>query len=972
MSITTVAPAEAGSVKALRALLGVLTVLFVLAAFLYELGPLVLNQEFFQQLPFVSNSVVKVGILLCCCLYARGDLRERRGLVVIVIVAHLVSVVAMAIVLLGMDTTRIVDPGIGGPSPVGKVLIGAMVLDGVITTILIALYLMARAALPPPTPPAAKETVEAYLTPAEQWLRRVLIFFGVLFVGGAVLYLAGPLSGVAPDFFRELPFVTNSVVKVSTLAMVCFWVAGSLRQRMSLVGPVIFVHFLSGVAQIIYLLFADSAILNQTFVLLGRTQTMSQILWGAIALDGVIGVLLMALYMAAWRARLDCRSLRPTEYRTLAALAEVMTEGKDERISADDAARNVDRAMGALRTERKRLFPMALIVLHYFPLFALWPPLPEIDAAHRSTYLKIRFKREAGLGAANFIRNMLQALIRVAHQLAVLGYYSDARVHRSVGYTPFSARDRYPGLQIPVTQPLDLKVDGPWDIPDEIIDTEVLVIGSGAGGAILAYSLAEQGKEVLLVERGQYVDPAAFAEDELSQLETLYDGGLLQVASDNRFGVLQGSCVGGSTTVNNAICFPPPSDVVARWNQAGQNGHDSGLSVSELEASTRWVREFLEIKKLGSSIPPFLFHKGADKLSAVIGKPGADTGLTMPEPFDCNIKGGHDGCYGCGKCNIGCPYNKKLSMLYHTLPRAQREFGKRVRIISECEVEQISAVSGKPQRIADVRARLGDGRRVTIRARSFVLAAGALASSHLMLKNGIGRGLPVGKGLAFNMVAPVMAEFGEPMNSYDGIQMGHYVNDQMGNRFLIETWYSLPVGLALTMGGWFDEHFSNMCLAGNMAAYGMVVGTDGESSVFHNRLTNDMGFHAKLSEQDKERMVQGLDKLARVLFDAGAKRVIVNTWDHGSLNSPSQIPALLKQARDQRLISLASAHPQGGNAIGRNKKMGVLDENFRAHGYSNLFVADASVFPTSLQVNPQMTVMALSRYAAARIAALTP
>ena len=89
-------------------------------------------------------------------------------------------------------------------------------------------------------------------------------------------------------------------------------------------------------------------------------------------------------------------------------------------------------------------------------------------------------------------------------------------------------------------------------------------------------------------------------------------------------------------------------------------------------------------------------------------------------------------------------------------------------------------------------------RRVTIRAKSYVLAAGAVASSHLMLKNGIGRGLPVGKGLAFNMVAPVMAEFKEPMNSFEGIQMGHYVNDRMG--------------------GWFDKHFNNMRRAGHMAA----------------------------------------------------------------------------------------------------------------------------------------------------------
>ena len=961
MPAAAMAPAEAGSVKALRALLGVLTVLFVLAALLYEIGPLLQRtRDFFQQLPFVSNSVVKVGILLCCCLYARGNLRDRRGLVVIVIVAHIVSVVAMGVLLVGMT----IEPQLR------KVLFSAIALDGVITALLVALYLRANAALPAPTPPAAKETVEAYLTPAEQWLRRVLIGLGVIFVGGAVLYEYGPLSGINPDFFRELPFVTNSVVKVSTLALVCFWVAGSLRLRMSLVGPVIFVHFLSGLAQLVYLLFVDASTLSQTFVLLGRTQTMSQILWGAIALDGVIGVLLLALYMAAWRARLDCTFLKPTEYRTLVALAEVMTEGKDERISAEEAARNVDRAMATMRTGRKQLFPVALIGLHYFPLLALWPPLPEIDTAHRSTYLKIRFKREAGQGKANVIRNMLQALIRVAHQLAALGYYGDSRVFSSVGYTPFSERDRYAGLRVTEPGPNELTVEGPWDISGDVIDTEVLIIGSGAGGAILAYSLAEKGKEVLLVERGQYVEPRAFAEEELTQLEVLYDGGLLQVASDYRFGVLQGNCVGGSTTVNNAICFPPPPAVVARWNQP--DGHDSGIDLSELDASTAWVRKFLDVQPLGGSIPPFQFHRGAEKLSAVIGRPGADTGLTMPKPFECNIRAGASGCYGCGKCNIGCPYDKKLSMLIATLPWAQRDFGKRVRIISECEVEQVSGVSGTPQRVADVRARLGDGRRVTIRAKSFVLAAGALASSHLLLKNGIGRGLPVGKGLAFNMVAPVMAEFKEPMNSFDGIQMGHYVNDRMGDRFLIETWYSLPVGLALTMGGWFDEHFNNMRLAGNMAAYGMVVGTDGESSVYHNKMTNDMGFHAVQTPRDMERLVQGLDKLARVLFDAGAKRIIVNTWDHGSLTGPGQIPALLEQARDPRFISLASAHPQGGNAIGRSKKLGVLDEHFRVRGYGNLFVCDASAFPTSLQVNPQMTVMALARYAASRIAALTP
>ncbi len=955
------------SVRALRVVLAVLAVLFALAAVLYELGPLALpNRAFFAQLPFVSNSVVKVGILLACCLYARGDLRERSGLVAILLAAHLVSVAAMGVLLIGMDTSRLVDPGFGGPQPVRQVLVGAMILDGVITAILAALYFAARGRLPRPTPAPARSSSEAYLTPAEQWLRRVLVLFGVIFVGAALLYEAGPLRGSAPNFFRELPFVTNSVVKVSTLAMVCFWVVRSLRARMSMVGPVIGVHFLSGVAQLIYLFAADPAILAQQFVLVGQRQTMSEILWGAIILDAVIGLALFALYQAAWRARFRNEFLRPTEFRTLVALADVMTQGADERVTPEDAARNVDRGLAAMETERKGMFRIALVALHYFPLLALWPPLPELAPAERAAYIKKRWQRKAGqTGLAAPLRTALMAITRLAHQLSVLGYYSDPRAFASIGYTPFSERQRAASL-LPGGPAPPLAVEHAWDVPGDVIETEVLVVGTGAGGAMLAYGLAERGKSVLLVERGKYVQPGAFAEHELTQLGRLYDGGLIQVASDYRFGVLQGSCVGGSTTVNNAVCFDPPGPVVADWNRAA--GLDAGIDVSDLEASTRWVRTHLDVRPLGSRIPPFAFHRGADKLRDVLGRPGADFGLTPPRPFDANIRAD---CFGCGKCNIGCPYDKKLSMLNATLPWAQRDFPGRVRILAECEVQGLRTLSGRPARVLDVKARLSDGRRITIRAHTFVLAAGALASSHLLLKSGIGRGLPVGKGVSFNMVAPVFAEFEDRMNSYDGIQMGHYVNDRVGDRFLIETWYSLPVGLALSMGGWFDQHFHNMRRSGHMAAYGMVVGTDRESSVNVNPLTGDLAFHHRPTPSDMARLTEGLGRLLPVLFEAGARRVIVNTWDHGNVRHPGEVSALLEQARDPRFISLASAHPQGGNPMSRSTAKGVLDDQFRVHGYANLFVCDASVFPTSLQVNPQLTVMALARYAVPRVAART-
>ncbi|HEU5154367.1 MAG TPA: hypothetical protein VFU03_06540, partial [Gemmatimonadales bacterium] len=348
----------------LETVLRILAGVFVLGALLYQIGPLWSRSAgFFQTLPFVSNSIVKVSLLLCICLYASGDLIRRKGLVLILIIAHAVSVVAMLIILRWGNTTRIVDPGIGGPQPVSRVLWGAIGLDGVIMLFLLLLYLPANRALSSVTWPTEPSS---WLTPAEQWLRRLLILLTVVFIVGAIGYEVAPLIGFAPDLVRELPFVTNSVVKVSTLAMLCGYVAQALRPRMALVGPIIAVHFVSVIAQAIYLILAPASLLNEVFTVAGRVTPMRQILIGAMVLDGVIGVLLYALYYVAWTSRLKSEFFRPLEYRTLTALTEVMIAGHSEAIPPEAAARNVDQALARVNTERKGSFRIALAVIHYW------------------------------------------------------------------------------------------------------------------------------------------------------------------------------------------------------------------------------------------------------------------------------------------------------------------------------------------------------------------------------------------------------------------------------------------------------------------------------------------------------------------------------------------------------------------------------------------------------------------------------
>jgi choline dehydrogenase-like flavoprotein len=456
-----------------------------------------------------------------------------------------------------------------------------------------------------------------------------------------------------------------------------------------------------------------------------------------------------------------------------------------------------------------------------------------------------------------------------------------------------------------------------------------------------------------VLERGRYVEPRHFTEDEVGMIVQLYADGLMQQTEDWRFTVLQGSCVGGSTTVNNAVCFDPPAAVLARWNAA----YDAGLDVPELRRSVKAVRSLLRVAPQTDAVlnPSGLrYLKGAEKLPD--GK--LDTGVV-----NANI----EDCFGSGYCNIGCKWGKKLSMLETVLPAAQRAFGDRVRIVADCEAERIVTRSGSSKRVACVRAKLADGRGLTVRARTYVVCAGSVASSYLLLRSGAGRGLPVGKGFSCNMGAPLTADFdGEPLRSYDGLQISHFgIPSKDG--FVFETWFNPPVSQALNMPGWFEQHFANMQRYDHLMAVGVLVGTASNGRIVR-ALTGGPGVDFRPQPGDLATLARGLRVLGELLFEAGASRVMVNSWDYDEFTSPRDLGRIDRIAADPDYISLGTGHPQGGNAISRDPRRGVVRPDFRVHGYEDLYICDASVFPTSLTVNPQLTIMALAHYAAQRIA----
>ena len=637
--------------------------------------------------------------------------------------------------------------------------------------------------------------------------------------------------------------------------------------------------------------------------------------------------------------------------KALAALAEVVVD--PERVPPEEVARNVDRYMGSFRAQRKWVVKAALIGLWFYPLRFLKRPFSMMKPDARREFVEKRFVRDI-FSRVRFARNLIQAMFRLSSQMVYLGYYSDPRTFEVTGYKPFTKRDRFdPGLKdVPGTLPR-LKCLSPADLNGDTVEADVVVVGSGAAGAIVAYRLAEAGRRVLVLERGLHLHPSEFKEDEVTQISNLYADGALQISRDFGFQVLQGMCVGGSTVVNNAVCFNLPNHVRDRWNGPE---HEAGLEEAKLAASFQNVRGWLGVTR-----PPSpMLQKGADKFVAGMKAVEPDADIDVVEANIAN-------CPGTGYCNIGCPYGTKLSMLDKVLPEGQQRFGAdNLQILPECRAERIQTKNGRAEAVL---ASLGDGRNLRVKARTVVVSGGAIASSWLLMQSKLAKGR-AGRGLCFNMGSPITAEFDDVLDSFDGVQISHYLQPDEGAGFVMESWFNPVVSQALNMPGWLDDHRTNMERFRYLTAAGVLVGTTKPGSL-GGALFGGADIKFTPAGEDVQKLVDALKRLSRAYLKVGARRVMPSTFQFHEFTNESEVDQLDQYVKKSHYLSIGSGHPQGGNALSGDARKGVVDPSFRVHGFDNLFVCDASVFPTATTVNPQLTVMALADYAAPGISEAT-
>ena len=518
--------------------------------------------------------------------------------------------------------------------------------------------------------------------------------------------------------------------------------------------------------------------------------------------------------------------------------------------------------------------------------------------------------------------------------------------------------------------PGDPTVDVPQPPPPPLDgDYDVCVVGSGAGGAVVAARLAEAGKRVLIVEQGRWISPRDLPTRDDRALQQLFrHGGVSpalpgevqaiidicrnQIATIN---LLQASVVGGGPYVNNAILLEMAESTWQLWRR----DFDFPIDWQPLEQRMALVAHDLGRTPPGAAAGARsdLFRRGA----AQLGRAAADLPLAIWN------------CLGCGGCNVGCRFGRKTGGLHGARPAgAPRSYLERALAAGAALRPQLEAV--RFSRSGFLSNRVGalvahdasaGGAEVQVRARMFALAAGPIASSQILARTLPGAECPPGTGIAANVVMPVFALSSVPLGGTPdpGIQMCYYVDS--GGGLLLESWFHYPASLAIGVPGWLDEHAATLHSYGSMAAAGVVV-----PSKPSGRLGLLTDLVLGLDADEVERMKRGVGELAALFIAAGAETVVPGTVDPLPIRRTQQqadTARFLAQVRGAAQLNLGTSHPQGGNRIGRRAGSSVVDPGFRVHGVDNLFVTDASVFPAGCGVNPQLTVMALASLAADEI-----
>lgn len=478
---------------------------------------------------------------------------------------------------------------------------------------------------------------------------------------------------------------------------------------------------------------------------------------------------------------------------------------------------------------------------------------------------------------------------------------------------------------------------------------DYVIVGSGAAGATAAYVLASAGHSVVVIEEGPWVRTRNISTDLHDGFRTLFRGAGTAVAMGrSMFPVLQGRCVGGSTTINSSIAWRPPLDVFARWSNT--YGVGDTLSMAALE-------------------PHFLESERALNVRAVQDGAFGESNRLFVEAAEKKgyraerMKRYERDCEGLGLCLTGCPHGRKMSMNVTHVPQMLRAGG---RIYTSARVERVEARGGRAR---SVRATFGGWRRATLRvhARKAILVAASVVQTPGILKRSGLRSRDLGRHFMTHPGNSLTGRFDRRVGMEHGATQGaDSLEFAAGVGFKLETVGAPPELAALRLPGTGPALIERLMDYEHLANWAVVVRGEAEGRVL-SFLGQDQVVYS-LSPGDVARMRNGMKMISTMMFDMGAKEVYPGVAGMPAvLKSPDDLRFWDHAPLDPRAYTSMASHLFGTARMGPDPAWSVVGTDFQTHELPGLYVIDSSVFPTNLGVNPQHTIMAAARLAVHRL-----
>ncbi len=479
---------------------------------------------------------------------------------------------------------------------------------------------------------------------------------------------------------------------------------------------------------------------------------------------------------------------------------------------------------------------------------------------------------------------------------------------------------------------------------------DIAIVGSGAGGGTVAQELAplvRDGARIVVLEQGPRLADAEFTGRELDMADALYEDGGGFLTADGTMTLAFGRAYGGSTVVYTGTSLVAPPRVINGWQVPELDHADVARRSAKFAAQNDVHLLTPDLVNENNR----LFVEGCTALG------------WKAEQFPLNLRG----CRGSSLCNLGCPNAAKMGVHRVQLPAAERSG---VQIATRAEVLRIGdhelSVVVRAKRPGEMGAASEwEPGAYRVRAKVVVVAAGAVGSPALLLRSGFGRALPaLGAGFTCHPAHILVAEHQRPITNDVGHPKSFFLDRAADERFVLETCMYFPFTTAKNLTGFGADHSALMRAFPRLQ---MILVLACDKAVPGNRVTVDRNgrpvVHYTFTPETIEAMVRATRASAKIFFAAGALRV----------HAPSADPPLIERRDAGRIeqlvdaahflpgkVSVSAAHLMGGCAMGRDSATSVTDGRGRVHDLPWLRVADASLFPDSLEINPYLTIMALA------------